>query len=101
MEIKDNRPDPTGPASPVTPVRDDGRRTPDRAPERRAARGDDRIEISDEGRAMASGEVEQLPPGTLAGDRLMDVRRRVQARYYDAPEVAEQVARRIIERGDL
>lgn len=101
MEIKDIRPDPAGPASPVSPVRDDARRTPERAPERSAPRGDDRVEISDEGRAMAHGGAEATPSGTLAADRLMDVRRRVQSRFYDAPEVAAEVARRIIERGDL
>ncbi len=101
MEIKDIRPDPAGPASPISPVRDDARRTPERATEQGSGRADDRIEISSEGRARARGNVEASPSGTLPVDRLMDVRRRVQSRFYDAPEVAEEVARRIIERGDL
>lgn len=101
MAIKNIRPDTTGPASPISPIRDDARRTPVRSTLRSEVRGSDRIDLSEEGRAAARDGVEAMPEGTLAVDRLMDVRRRVQARFYDAPDVVEQVARRIIERGDL
>jgi hypothetical protein len=50
---------------------------------------------------MAEGDPVQGPEGTLDPERLLDLRRRIQARFYDQPEVAEHVARRILESGDL
>jgi hypothetical protein len=103
MEIKDIRPDlpPTGPISPIAPVRDDARHAPPRQLERERPRDADRIEISDRARALAEGDAVTGPEGTLDPDRLIDLRRRVQARFYDLPEVAEHVARRILDSGDL
>ncbi len=103
MDIKDIRhdPSPIGPAAPVPPVRDDGRRPSVPADGRRGGRGDDRVDISAEARALAEEAPAEAPEGVLPPDRLVDLRRQIQARFYDQPEVAEQVARRIIERGDL
>ena len=103
MEIKDVRSDliPTGPVSPVAPVRDDARQVPARAAERERPRDADRIGISERARALAEGDTVSGPEGTMDHERLTDLRRRVQARFYDQPEVAEHVARRILESGDL
>ena len=102
MGIKDIRPDltPTAPLSPVAPVRDDGRSAANRSAGR-DTRDADRVEISDEARALAQSEAPERPEGTLEQERLADLCRRVQARYYDAPDVAEDVARRILDSGDL
>lgn len=58
----------------------------------------DRVEISNAGRALAS-KVEPLPRGTE--DRIAQIRQRVLAGAYDTDTVVADVARRIIERGDL
>lgn len=101
MDIRDIRPDPAGPASPVQPAREDARRPMGEPADRDDTRGDDRVDISEHGRALSRSLPETTPSGTLPPDRLIDVRRRVQARFYDRPEIAEEVARRIIERGDV
>jgi hypothetical protein len=103
MEIKDVRSDmtPTGPVSPIAPVRDDARHVPARPTDRERPRDTDRLDISDRARALAEGDSVSGPEGTLDPERLIDLRRRVQARFYDQPEVAEHVARRILESGDL
>jgi len=41
------------------------------------------------------------PTGTLAADRLREIRHRIHARHHDDPEVVASVARRIVERGHL
>ena len=58
----------------------------------------DRVEISDAGRAKAT----HLDP-TVAGskDRMAEVRRRVLSGAYDADSIVAEVARRIIDRGDV
>jgi hypothetical protein len=56
------------------------------------------VEISNAGRALAS-KVEPLPRGTE--DRIAQIRQRVLAGAYDTDTVVADVARRIIERGDL
>ena len=42
-----------------------------------------------------------IPRGTLSEERLMEMRRRIEAGYHDTPEVAEEVARRLRASGDL
>jgi hypothetical protein len=62
----------------------------------------DRIEISDEARALAAqsaGEATRTE-GTWP-ERIAEIQRRIENRFYDAPEVIDQVARRILARGDL
>jgi anti-sigma28 factor (negative regulator of flagellin synthesis) len=58
----------------------------------------DRVEISDAGRAKAA-QLEPTTPGTE--QRLAEVRRRVISGAYDADAVVGEVARRIIDRGDV
>ncbi len=58
----------------------------------------DRVEISDAGRAKAA----QLEPTTPGSEqRLAEVRRRVLNGAYDADAVVGEVARRIMDRGDV
>lgn len=58
----------------------------------------DRVEISDAGRARAA-RLEPTEPG--AAGRLAEIRRRVLSGAYDADGVVGEVARRIIDRGDV
>lgn len=77
---------------PVAPRERDGRRTPEQVDKY------DRVEISDAGRAKAS-RLEQTTPDTP--DRLAEIRRRVLRGAYDTDAVVLEVARRIIDRGDV
>ncbi|MDH5588715.1 MAG: hypothetical protein OEZ65_01345 [Gemmatimonadota bacterium] len=54
----------------------------------------DSIEISSEGQALAAQNAE-------ASERLQEVLGRIREGAYDSPEMAEQVARSILESGDL
>ncbi len=58
----------------------------------------DRVEISSAGRARA-GRVEPVEQGQV--DRLAQIRQRVMQGAYDADGVVGEVARRILERGDV
>ncbi len=58
----------------------------------------DRVEISDAARAKAS-RPESTTPATQ--ERLAEVRRRVLGGAYDADTVVGEVAKRIIDRGDV
>lgn len=58
----------------------------------------DRVEISDAGRARAS-KVE--PVSTGRADRIAEIRRRVLEGAYNADAVVADVARRILDRGDV
>lgn len=107
MDVNGYRPDPIPPGTPapVQHIRErqdpatrestDGRRT-DR---------EDRVDISEDGRRAAEAAAEaqetEVPQGTLAADRLLELRRRIQARMHDAPEVIDEVLHRMVERGDL
>ena len=62
----------------------------------------DRVEISQEGRVLSSQASDQSEEGmALTQERLTEVRQRMDAGTYDAPEVAEEVARQILISGDL
>lgn len=62
----------------------------------------DRIEISAEGRAQALAEARQNAlPAARGGDRLDEIRARIAAGTYDTPEVAEEVAKKLLSSGDL
>lgn len=58
----------------------------------------DRVEISSAGRARAE-RIEPTTPGQV--DRLAQIRQRVLQGAYDADGVVADVARRILDRGDL
>ena len=57
----------------------------------------DRVEISDAGRAKAA---EATAPNART-TRLQDIRERILKGAYDTDEVVGEVARRILDRGDL
>jgi hypothetical protein len=101
MNVRDIRSEPIGPgqAAPVNPVRG----VPDKhgaplAPDARER--DDLVQISDEARALAAQE-EPAAESSLSPERLVALRRWVQAGGYDAPEVLDRVAQRLIELGDV
>lgn len=89
------------------PLRPDRARDPKSvgdAPESRGARTPgqmerlDRVEISDAGRARSG----QLEPTTGSNSqRLAEVRQRIMRGAYDADAVAGEVAKRILDRGDV
>ncbi len=67
-----------------------------------AAERGDKVEISQEGRAMASrSRLAEEAGGGLAPERLEEIQRRMDDGTYDSPEVAEEVARQLIRAGDL
>jgi hypothetical protein len=59
----------------------------------------DRVEISVEGRARATGTL--APVQAPAAQRLAEVRQRVLQGAYDTDAVIADVARRILDRGDV
>jgi hypothetical protein len=74
---------PVGPARP-TPVRTDS------------------VQISDAGRALAQGAgAAHHAVGGLTPERAADIRQRIRAGAYDSPQVAERVARRMLDSGDV
>jgi hypothetical protein len=64
-------------------------------PTRRSA-GPDRIEISDQGRALAAEA--QASGGELSPERLTELRERLDNGYYDDPATALRLAERLIDR---
>jgi len=65
--------------------------TPDRAKQ-------DTVSFSDEARAMASGG---SPRVAASPERVSDVRQRVMMGAYNTAEMAGEVAKRILQRGDI
>jgi hypothetical protein len=60
----------------------------------------DSVEISSSGRSLA-GRIEAEQRGTLDPERLAELRRKVYEGAYNTLDVVDQVARRILQRGDL
>jgi anti-sigma28 factor (negative regulator of flagellin synthesis) len=99
MNIREIRPE-SGPgsAAPIQPVRGvDSRDAARTAPERDR---DDMVEISDEARALAARD-ELAAEGSLDAERVLALRRWIQAGGYDAPEVVDRIARRLLELGEV
>ena len=98
MNIRDIRSDAPG-AAPIQPVRGiSNRPAAHNAPESKDR--DDLVEISDEARALAAQDA-AAPETSLGAERVLELRRWIQAGGFDAPEVIDQVARRLIERGEV
>ena len=99
MNIRDIRSDTAPGAAPVQPVRAiHNREAAQDAPDARER--EDLVEISDEARALAArNEVASEP--SLGEDRIHELRRWIQDGGYDAPEVIDRIARRLIERGEV
>lgn len=62
----------------------------------------DRVEISQEGRILSAkaNEATEEAQG-LSQDVLEEIQRRIEDGTYDSPEMAEEVARQILNSGDL
>jgi hypothetical protein len=106
MDIINLRPDPA-PAQRVdgvSPVREDSR-PPESSVEHDRADVDngDTFEIPEEVLARAAGAADDadIPSGTLSADRLTELRRRIVDRVHDTDLMADEVMRRIADRGDL
>lgn len=85
------------PATPVAPANAEGQATISPvAPVRKA----DSVELSDSGRSMAKRlNVEER--AALDPERTAELRRKVLEGAYNTLDVVDQVARRILQRGDL
>jgi negative regulator of flagellin synthesis FlgM len=77
---------PAAPAQPVTP----------------AGRSGDKVQISDAGRALAARANESVDArGELTAERVGEIRQRILEGAYNSMEVVDEVARRMLERGDI
>lgn len=66
------------------------------------ARGSDKVQISDAGRALAAQETGTAEKKeALSPERVAEIRQRVLEGAYNSVEVVDQVARRMLERGDI
>lgn len=61
----------------------------------------DRVEISEAGRALSAQSVEATGGDELSADRISELRQRVLGGAYNSLEVVDQVARRMLQRGDI
>lgn len=59
----------------------------------------DSVQISDAGRALATGAPSSA--GSLSAERVAELRKRVLEGAYNSANVVDQVAKRILERGDV
>lgn len=62
-------------------------------PEREAAAADDQVQLSAEARAARPAP--GTSPSGLSADRMQEILKRVTSGYYDTPQVAEKVARKV------
>jgi anti-sigma28 factor (negative regulator of flagellin synthesis) len=104
MKINGNRSEPLRPApqKPAGAVQG----TPADAPKAQPTGGvsgnassrSDSVQISDAGRALATGGTSGS--GSLSADRVAELRKKVLEGAYNSTHVVDQVAKRILERGD-
>jgi hypothetical protein len=60
----------------------------------------DKVQISDAGRALAANSVSE-PATELSPERTAEIRQRILHGAYDSLDVVDQVARRMLARGDI
>jgi hypothetical protein len=60
----------------------------------------DKVQISDAGRALAAKASEESPK-ELSAERATEIRQRILSNAYDSLEMVDQVARRMLARGDI
>ena len=68
------------------------------------SRSADRVEISDAGRALAARETDSLDAKgrtELSAERVSEIRQRILEGAYNSVQVVDEVARRMLERGDI
>ena len=93
-------PRPVGPAASPTGVPGRKETQPEPAASPSRSTRSDSVEISSAGRALAGAESSEA--GTsLTPERLAELRQRVLEGAYNSVELADQVARRLLERGDV
>jgi hypothetical protein len=61
----------------------------------------DRVEISDAGRALAAQGPEATPAEGMSPERLAELRQRVLGGAYNSLAVVDQIARRMLQSGDV
>lgn len=67
-------------------------------------RAGDKVQISDAGRALAARETASLDAtgrAELSSERIGEIRQRILEGAYNSMEVVDEVARRMLERGDI
>ena len=92
-----------GSNNPIRPdaTRDERSQASDKTKSNGAANRVDKVEISDAGRAKAAERAEPTAANGSRQARLQEIRERILRGAYDTDEVVGEVARRILERGDL
>jgi hypothetical protein len=60
----------------------------------------DKVQISDAGRALAARTAD-TEEGGLSAERAGEIRQRILEKAYDSLDVVDQVARRMLARGDI
>ena len=107
MDVNGYRMDPIKPGTtePAQPVRDRPDPPLHESADRPRGDRDDRVDISPDGRRAAAAATDtaetDVPEGTLPADRLLELRRHIQARMHDDPRVVDEMVRRMVGRGDL
>lgn len=67
-----------------------------------AASRNDQVQISDAGRALAAQmESKDSVRGSMSPERIAEIRQRILEGAYNSTEVVEEVARRMLQRGDI
>lgn len=61
----------------------------------------DRVELSHEGRVLSAQAGSFVEEAELTQEQLAEIRQRVDDGTYDMPEVAEEVARQLLNSGDF
>lgn len=89
MRPADVRPASSGESRSGAKKKETGRRSPRR----------DRVEISEEARALAA-QLDGAAPG-LSPERIAEIQGKIQRGEYNTPAVAEHVARRLVDSGEL
>jgi negative regulator of flagellin synthesis FlgM len=61
----------------------------------------DKVQISDAGRALAAKATDAPDAGTLSPERVAELRQKVLLGAYNSVQMVDEVARRILDRGDV
>lgn len=78
-----------------------GKKQEQAAPSGAQAQRSDRVQISDAGRALAAKAGGAQESASLSPERVDQIRQRILSGAYNSVEVVDQVARRMLERGDI
>jgi negative regulator of flagellin synthesis FlgM len=90
---------------PVRPIGQDpqtqAQPKPDQGGNAAAQRGSDKVQISSAGRALAAQAGDAPATVDLSPERVAELRQRVLEGAYSSMQMVDEVARRILERGDV